>query len=412
MNPEGKISAPPHALRRISAPPPPILAVVPVGRIIFTVPKPTPRIPRPVDPRAPSTAGGGKVAERGDHGAEELLRRVSDPCWFQALSCVLGFDWHSSGTTTTTTGALKMAVNPEVHGLAVAGGKGKTGRKAPLDIETAGDLLALSPEKIEDLKLASKMAAKVDSALVQDGYQLYHHVLIFSETGSWAVVQQGMSESYARRYHWLSDRVASFVEEPHSAICAQEKLSTVLDLTSLESRENREVTLDLVRDGPSHFLRYTSQRNLSDFSGSSGRSEFSASISSNLTLPRRHEVLPKDLGEDGIKALKLAYEIQPERYEDLIALKGMGPKRIRALALISELIYGAETCWKDPAKYSFAHGGKDGHPYPVDRETFDHSISTLKEAVENAKLDKKGKYDAIKRLKKYTGSDYEGGGQF
>ncbi len=340
-----------------------------------------------------------------EHGSEELLRRVSDPCWFQALSCVLGFDWHSSGTTTTTTGALKMAINPEVHGLAVAGGKGKTSRKTPTDIQTAGDLLALSPEKVEDLKLASRMAAKVDSSLVQDGYQLYHHVLIFTARGSWAVVQQGMNESYARRYHWLSDRVASFVEEPHSAICAQERLSTVLDLTSLESRENREVTLDLVKDGPSHFLRYTNQRTLSDFSSPSGRSGFSAPVSSYLTLPRRHEVLPEDLGKDGVKALELAYEIQPERYEDLIALKGMGPKRIRALALISELIYGADTCWKDPAKYSFAHGGKDGHPYPVDRDTFDHSISTLKEAVENAKLDKGEKYDAIKRLNRYIGED-------
>jgi hypothetical protein len=347
-----------------------------------------------------------------EHGQEELLRRVSDPCWFQALSCVLGFDWHSSGTTTTTTGALKMAVNPEVHGLAVAGGKGKTSRKTPLDIQTAGDLLDLSPEKIEELKLASKMAAKVDSALVQDGYKLYHHVLIFSETGSWAVVQQGMSETYARRYHWLSDRVASFVEEPHSAICAQERLNTVLDLTSSESRENREVTLDLVKDGPSTFLRYTSQRNLSDFSVQSGLSDFSASGSRDLTLPSRHEVLPNDLGKDGIKALKMAYEIQPESYEDLIALKGMGPKRIRALALISELIYGAETSWKDPAKFSFAHGGKDGYPYPVDRDTFDHSITTLKEAVENAKLEKREKYDAIKRLERYIGADSEGGGQF
>jgi hypothetical protein len=348
-----------------------------------------------------------------EHGTGELLRRVSDPCWFQALSCVLGFDWHSSGTTTTTTGALKMAVNPEVHGLAVAGGKGKTSRKTPTDIQTAGDLLALSPEKIEDLKLASRMAAKVDSALVQDGYKLYHHVFIFTATGDWAVVQQGMSESRARRYHWLSDRVASFVEEPHSAICAQERRSSVLDLTAIESRENREVTLDLVRDGPSHFLRYTSQRTLSDFSGSSGSgsSEFVATRHLDLTLPRRHEVLPKDLGKDGIKALNMAREIQPERYEDLIALKGMGPKKIRALALISELIYGAETCWKDPAKYSFAHGGKDGHPYPVDRQTFDHSISTLKEAVENAKLDRREKYDAIKRLNRYIGANYEGGGQ-
>jgi hypothetical protein len=340
-----------------------------------------------------------------EYDSEELLRRLSDPCWFQAISCVLGFDWHSSGTTTTTTGALKLAIKPEVHGIGVAGGKGKSGRRAPIDIQKTGELFEMSAERIEELKQTSKMAAKVDNALVQDGYQLYHHVLVFTEGGSWAVVQQGMNESYARRYHWLSDGVASYVEEPHAAICYQERLDSVLDLTSSESRENREVTLDLVRDGPSHLLRYKGQRTLADFSGSSERPEFAPQVHPDLTLPPRHEVIPADLGEDGLKALEIACEIQPERYEDLIALKGMGPKRIRALALISELIYGAETSWKDPAKYSFAHGGKDGYPYPVDRETFDHSITTLSEAVENAKLDKKEKYDAIRRLKTYTGGD-------
>jgi len=340
-----------------------------------------------------------------EYGSEEFLRRLSDPCWFQALSCVLGFDWHSSGTTTTTTGALKLAIKPEVHGIGVAGGKGKCGRRAPIDIQKAGEIFEMSSEKITELKLASRMAAKVDNALVQDGYQLYHHVLIFTEEGSWAVVQQGMNESRARRYHWLSDRVASYVEEPHAAICSQERLDAVLDLTSSESRENRDVTLDLVRDGPSHLLRHTGQRTLGDFSGTSKRPKFAPTVHPDLTLPPRHQVLPADLGKDGVRALEIASEIQPERYEDLIALKGMGPKRIRALALISELIYGAETSWKDPAKYSFAHGGKDGHPYPVDRETFDHSITTLKEAVENAKLEKRERYDAIRRLKDYAGGD-------
>ena len=360
--------------------------------------------------RMVSLAEGVVDAVIFERGPEELLRRLSDPFWFQALACVLGFDWHSSGTTTTTTGALKLAIKPEVHPIAVAGGKGRAGRKAPSDIEAAGELLDLSPERIVELKRASRMAAKVDTSLVQDGYSLYHHVLIFTEKGSWAVVQQGMNESYARRYHWLSDRMECFVEEPHSAICAEERGESVLDLTSLYSRENRDVTLDLVRDGPSHLLRYTGQRTLFDFSGPSDISAplLRSAQKKDLTLPRRHEVLPADLGEDGIRALKLAYEIQPESYEELISLRGMGPKRVRALALISELIYGAETSWKDPAKYSFAHGGKGGHPYPVDRETFDCSISTLKEAVEKAKLDKREKYDAIRRLSRYIGEDPEG----
>ncbi len=332
-----------------------------------------------------------------EYGQDEFLHRISDPYWFQALSCVLGFDWHSSGTTTTTTGALKAAISPEVHGLGVAGGKGKSSRKAPLDIEKDGLVLSLSTMKIEELKRASRMAAKVDNALVQDGYRLYHHAIFFTERGEWAVVQQGMSETYARRYHWLSDRVVSFVEEPHSAICAQKKASSVLDLTAEDSRDNREVTLDLVRDGPSHIMRYTKQRTLFDFSD-----PVRVVRPTELSMPRRHEVLPIDIGKDGIRALKMAYEIQPESYEDLVALKGIGPKRIRALALISELIYGASPSWKDPARYSFAHGGKDGYPYPVDQDTYDKSIITLKEAVEGAKLENKEKYEAIRRLGRYT----------
>jgi hypothetical protein len=336
-----------------------------------------------------------------EYSQDEFLRRISDPYWFQALSCVLGFDWHSSGTTTTTTGALKASISPELHGIGAAGGKGKSSRKAPMDIEKSGDVLSLSTAKIGELKYASKMSAKVDNALVQDGYQLYHHALFFTEKGNWAVVQQGMNDSYARRYHWLSDGVASFACEPHSAICAERKMETVLDLTSRESAENREVTLDLVKDGPSHFMKYTKQRTLSDFLGQSEATDFTLQPQAELSMPRHHEVLPVDIGKNGMLALKMAYEIQPESYEELIALKGMGPKRIRALALISDLIYGATPSWKDPARYSFAHGGKDGYPYPVDRDTFDHSIATLRDAVESAKLDKLEKYNAIKRLRRH-----------
>jgi hypothetical protein len=332
-----------------------------------------------------------------EHGPDEFLRRVADPYWFQALACVLGFDWHSSGTTTVTTGALKMALSPEKHGIAVAGGKGKTSGKAPQDILRLGNALSISARKVDELQRASRMSAKVDNALVQDGYHIYHHAFFFTEKGDWAVVQQGMNDSHARRYHWLSNRIESFVEEPHSAICSQRREQSVLDLTSAESRENRKATLDLVRDGPSH-LR-SAQRSLLDF-GPSGLSP-----APELSMPRRHELLPRlDIDEAGRKALQMAYELQPSSYEDLIALKGMGPRRIRALALISELIYGAPPSWRDPAKYSFAHGGKDGTPFPVDRETYDHSVRTLKEALEGAKLDRSEKYEALKRLGRHMGS--------
>ena len=243
------------------------------------------------------------------------------------------------------------------------------------------------------------MCAKVDNALVQDGYQLYHHAFFFTEKGEWAVVQQGMNDSYARRYHWLSDRVKSFVEAPHNAICSERKEQTVLDLTAAESQENRKATLDIVREGPSHLLSYSAQRSLLDF-GDDRR----PSPAPVLSMPRRHELISLfDIGETGRKALQMAYELQPSNYEELVALRGLGPKRIRALALISELVYGATPSWKDPAKFSFAHGGKDGTPFPVDRTTYEHTIQTLHEAIEEAKLDRKEKYEAIKRLRLHTG---------
>lgn len=344
-----------------------------------------------------------------EYGPEEFLRRISDPYWFQAFACALGFDWHSSGTTTVTTGALKMALSPERHGIGVAGGKGKTSGKSPQDIQRLSDVFSLEPGRVDELVRASMMSAKVDSALIQDGYQIYHHAFFFTEKGNWAVVQQGMNESYARRYHWLSDNVKSFVEEPHAAICSERREQSALDLTARESEENRKATLDLVNDGPSHLgphfdphsalhsdLR-SSQLSLLDFT-----SEKPEAIP-QFSMPRRHELVAAlDIDEAGRAALQMAYELQPSSYEDLVALKGIGPRRIRALALISELIYGASPSWRDPAKYSFAHGGKDGTPFPVDRETYDHSIRTLKEALEGARLDKKEKYEAIKRLVKHA----------
>lgn len=331
-----------------------------------------------------------------EHSPEEFLRRLSDPFWFQAFSCVLGFDWHSSGTTTVTTGALKIALTPERHGIAMAGGKGKTSTKAPTDIQRLGETFSLSAEKVAELVRASRMSAKVDNALVQDGYQLYHHAFFFTEKGEWAVVQQGMNDSFARRYHWLSDRVKCFVEEPHSAICSQRHEEIVLDLTAAESRENQKATLDLVRDGQSHIKSFRAQLSLLDF-GDTPRP------APELSMPRRHELIAScDIGEAGRKALQMAYELQPNNYEELVALRGLGPKSIRALALVSELVYGASPSWKDPAKFSFAHGGKDGTPFPVDRDTYDSTIQILHDAVEEAKLEKNEKCNAIKRLERYA----------
>lgn len=330
-----------------------------------------------------------------DFGANEVLHRLADPFWFQALSCVLGFDWHSSGTTTVTSAALKSAIKPEVHGLAVLGGKGSAARAVPMEIVK---LQAIFNINVEQLRYASKMAAKVDNTAIQDNYKLYQHAFFISESGSWAVVQQGMNiaSQYARRYHWIGDHVKSFVVEPHEAIMGSVKLERVLNMTSRESEEARSVSLDLARE-PTEKLekmlksltRDRCQKTLANWI--EGESEVLPAI---MVLPRRVDW----------EALRQAYEFQPKNYEELLAINGIGPATVRALALISELIYGKSPSWRDPVKYSFAVGGKDGVPYPVDRKTMDKTIEVIKTGVEEAKVGREEKLRAIRRLKDFMPS--------
>lgn len=331
-----------------------------------------------------------------EYNSNEFLSRISDPYWFQALSCVIGFDWHSSGTTTTTCGAMKMAINPEEHGIMVAGGKGRASRKTPADIQKAGDIFSLSTAKIEDLIYSSKLSAKIDNSCIQDGYQLYHHSFLLNEKGDWAIIQQGMNEEsrYARRYHWLSQDVTQFVEEPHQGICCDKVEAESLDMTASQSRDSRQISVDILCDNPEHLKKYFKDKTPL---ASESQTRLDKYVE-EFRMPRHHPVLDMDLSNREFEVLKRAWELQPSSYEEMISLEGMGPKKIRALALISDLVYGSEPSWKDPMKYSFTHGGKDGYPYPVDREVYDHSIRTLKEALEEAKLEKKDKYHAIKRL--------------
>ena len=333
-----------------------------------------------------------------EYDADTFLRRISDPYWFQAFSCVLGFDWHSSGTTTTTCGALKSAINPEEHGIMVGGGKGRASRKTPLDIETGGELFSLSDNKIEELVHSSKISAKIDNSCIQDGYQLYHHSFILTEKGNWAVIQQGMNQEtrYARRYHWLGEKVDEYINEPHLGICCDSSSKKTLDMTSNNSDEARDSSVDLICDNPEHLKKFFKNKTIKI-----PKSQLKLdSYFKEYKMPRHHPVLDEDLSDREFEILKKAWEIQPSNYEELVSLEGMGPKKIRALALISDLVYGSEPSWEDPVKYSFTHGGKDGYPYPVDREVYDHSIRTVKEAVEEAKLEKKEKYNALKRLEK------------
>lgn len=320
-----------------------------------------------------------------EYSPEELIHRLADPYFFQSLGCLVGFDWHSSGLSTTLTGALKEALDPETHGVEVAGGKGAVSRKTPDEIK---DSELLSSYKKERFSKASKLSAKVDNNCVQDGFNLYHHSFIFSKDGGWIVIQQGMNSDFARRYHWMGKEVEEFVNEPHSAICCDERTET-MNLVSNDSVEAREVSLDLVNDDPKHLKRYllpnASQSTLSDFNR-------------KMDLPNRHEIRRRDFSKRIIKNLEKAYEKQPRDFEELVSVKGVGPKSIRALALISDLVYGADLSTEDPATYSFAHGGKDGYPHPVDEERYEESISFLRKAISDSKVGKKEKKKALKRL--------------
>jgi len=317
-----------------------------------------------------------------EFGPEEMLRRLSDPFWFQAFGCVLGYDWHSSGVTTTVCGALKEGMRglEKELGLFIAGGKGRTSRKTPVEIENFGHLLKVSPSP---LVYASRMSAKVDSSALQDGYQLYHHTFFFTKDGSWTVIQQGMNEfnRYARRYHWLGEKVTDFVCEPQSAICSQAR-GEALNLVASESTKARNVIARVAtEEKPERIV--TQLKKLK-----------------TLNLPRRSYLSLDDIHPDRLSKIFLAtYERKPQGFESLLGLEGVGPKTLRALSLISELIYETPVSLRDPASYSFAHGGKDGHPYPVDRKTYDSSIQFLAQALDKAKIGDREKLDAFRRLK-------------
>ncbi|HID72132.1 MAG TPA: DUF763 domain-containing protein [Thermoplasmata archaeon] len=330
-----------------------------------------------------------------EYGLDEFLRRISNPFWFQSFGCVLGFDWHSSGLTTTVCGALKEAQKEKENGLFILGGKGRVSREISEKLNT----MNLNTQKIEGLKKVSRLSAKVDNAVLQDGYRIYHHVLFFTEKGKWAVVQQGMNENWARRYHWLDENIKTdFVNEPHAAICSELKAAEggVLNLTARECEETRKTSVDLVKDNPIHlksFFKGNRQMSLDEFLSITDLKRPEV-----LNLPAHHHISEIDLTERDFKVLKEVYEFQPENYQELISFKGMGPKRIRALALVSNIIHGTSLSWRDPAKYSFAHGGKDGIPYPVDRETYDHTIEMLRETIYKARLEEKEKKMAWKRF--------------
>jgi hypothetical protein len=358
---------------------------------------------------------GSAIAEAvvEEYGQRALLRRISDPFWFQALSCATGMDWHSSGTTSVTCGALKEGIDASQLGVGIAGGKGKASRRTPADIQILCDGFGIG-SKADDLVKSSKLSAKVDSAALQDGHQLYIHNFFLTEGGDWCVIQQGMCEDsgFARRYHWLGESVTNFIETPHGSILGS-KQETVLDMTAIASRGARGAAVDLINDGPQHFRHLTVAPSVESKKLALRREEPSGSSQMQCTLDEWNGgkgergattmlTMPRNINWN---VLRGAYEFQPRNFEELLGLPGIGSGTVRALALISNLIYGTEVSWQDPVKYSFAVGGKDGVPYPIDKRAMDDSIDIIRKGIDQSRLGSKDRLRAIQRLEKYVPED-------
>ena len=317
-----------------------------------------------------------------EFGTEEFLRRLSDPVWFQSFGSLLAFDWNASGLTTTTLAALKESLKPyqKKLGIFICGGKGKTSRKTPEEIQLLSFAACFDKKTTQKLILTSKAVAKIDNCLIQDGFNLYHHNFLFDKFGNWSVVQQGMNQNFhsARRYHWFSKNINQLDLEPHSGIAAPQKFEKVLNLTSKKSQENKKATLALIKSKKTFLANvkiiFSSQKTLKI-----------------LTLPdcefKNHPNLKSFIDSDYLfKIFQKIAQNDYQSYLQLLLTKGVGSKTIRALSLSSEIIYGKKPSFEDPARYSFAHGGKDGTPYPVDKTTYDKTIEILEKAIKKSKF--------------------------
>ncbi|MBC7216884.1 MAG: DUF763 domain-containing protein [Candidatus Caldatribacterium sp.] len=318
-------------------------------------------------------------------GPEEFLRRIADPVFFQSLGCLLGFDWHSSGLTTTLCGALKEAVRGKERdlGLYICGGKGGTSQKTPEEILRHSDRDSLSFG--EALVTCSRLSAKIDNTAIQDGYTLYHHAFFFTASGNWSVVQQGMNPAthFARRYHWLGERVLDFACEPHSGICGIRERE-VLNLVARESKPCQEGIVAMLREGFPVVRRYME------------------STLRHLVLPKRHGIEAGDFDLSRIeKTVAAVCEKKPSQFLEVLGAPGVGEKTLRALVLTAEIVLGTPPSYTDPVSFSFAHGGKDGTPFPVDRRTYDATIDFLGQVVERMKVgisEKRKMYEQLRLL--------------
>jgi hypothetical protein len=329
------------------------------------------------------SALGGAIVEAivMEYGRDSLLQKLSDPFWFQSLGCVLGMDWHSSGITTSVMGALKSAVNKKSAdlGIYICGGRGKYSRQTPTELIAIADKTGLDGNLLVH---NSRLSAKVDNTAIQDGFQLYLHSFVLSKEGQWAVIQQGMNtnERLARRYHWHSPSIKSFVEEPHTSIYGQNQ-GNILNLTHKAAAPTKTGILELTKENPDQIMREIRK----------------------LVMPDHHDVRAEDVNLKRLGAvLALAHDNPVHDMESLLLLEGVGPRTIQSLTLVSEIIHGTPSRFSDPARFSFAHGGKDGHPFPVPITVYDESILTLDKAIQLAKIGQNDKSEALKNLSKVS----------
>lgn len=324
---------------------------------------------------------GGAITEAivMEYGKASLIQRMSNPAWFQSLGCVLGMDWHSSGITTSVLGSLKQSVNKKSKelGIYICGGKGRHSRNTPNELLKIAEATGLDGDM---LVRSSKLSAKVDNTAIQDGYQIYLHSFILSDEGDWAVIQQGMNDDngYARRYHWHSPSISSFIEEPHSFIYGKTQ-GQILNLTDKDAAETRQGVLNITTEKPDKIFKEAQK----------------------ILMPAHHDVRAKDINIKRLgAALAVAHEYEGLDIENLLLQQGVGPRTLQSLVLVSEVIHGTPSRFNDPARYSFAHGGKDGHPFPVPTITYDETIEVLDKAIQKAKLGNNDKNIAIKNLHK------------
>ncbi|MCB9536672.1 MAG: DUF763 domain-containing protein [Myxococcales bacterium] len=336
------------------------------------------------------------------HGRDEVLRRLAHPFWFQSLGAVMGMDWHSSGITTSVVGALKRGLAPVADelGLWICGGRGRHSRRTPDELAVVADKAGLDAAA---LARTSRLVAKVDNAAVQDGFQIYLHAFVVAADGRWTVVQQGMQGATARRYHWLSEQVRSFVEDPHSAIEGAPADRPLVNLTDARAGDARTLITGLVQHGPDRLATLVQraqrerarQRDADAPSDSTGSDDDAP----HLILPRHHDVRPKDVDPRRLHGtLAAACAAPAEDFEGLLLTPGLGPRTLESLALVAEVIHGTPTRFTDPARFALAHGGKDGHPFPVPLKVYDETLRVMRAAVQRARLGQTETLDALRRL--------------